>query len=329
MPANLTPQYIAAEQRFRDAKTNEEKISALEEMYATIPKHKGTEKMQADIRRRIKKLTLDSAKKQSGKSQFSYHVEKEGARQVIIAGFPNSGKSALLSSVTNAKSEVADYPYTTRKVIPGMMKFENVPIQMVDTPAISDEFMETWLPGIIRNADGLVLTVDLGAQDPLEQLETVIGRLQQAKILLADQPSREEALQSAARIRTLVACTKAESEEAMENFSVLRELYGARFPLIALSCLRSEHLEEFKRGIFEWLEIVRVYTRAPGRKADPDHPHVLAKGSTVLDLARAIHKEFEEKFKYARIWGSKKYEGQMVQKDYVLQDQDTIELHSA
>lgn len=327
MPANLTPQYMAADEKFRAARTPEEKLGALEEMLATIPKHKGTEKMQADIKRRIKKLREDNQKKH-GKSQFSYHIEKEGAAQVVIAGAPNSGKSALLTSLTNAVSEVADYPYTTRKAIPGMMQFENIQIQIVDTPAISDEFMETWLPGIIRNSDGLIITVDTLSDDSMEQLEMVLGRLESSRLKPVRTPEVEEPGQALAQKRTLIAGTKGDSDESRENFSVLKELFGERLPMLIVSVNDQESLDAFKREVFIWLEILRVYTKIPGGRPDFSHPFILKKGSTVLDVARSVHKELYEKFKYARIWGSGRYEGQMVQKDYVVLDGDIIEVHT-
>jgi len=327
MPANLTPQYLAADERFRTAKSCEEKIAALEEMMATIPRHKGTEKMQADIRRRLKKLREEGARKQSGKSQFSYHVEKEGAAQLVIVGAPNSGKSSLLCAVTNAVSEVADYPYTTRKVVPGMMKYQNVQIQLIDTPAISPEFMETWLAGIIRNADGVIVTVDLAADDVLEQLEMVISRLEECRIRLKGDVG-SEIPGHVAEVRALVLGTKAESEGARENLEVLRELYASRFPVLAVAGDDPESLGALKKEIFTWLSICRVYTKTPGVKVDMEHPFIFKAGSTVIEVAEGIHKDLAEKFKYARIWGSERYEGQMVQKDYVLRDGDIIEIHA-
>lgn len=329
MPANLTPEYMNAEEKFRASKTTEEKLRALEEMLATIPKHKGTEKMQADIKRRIKKLKTESEKKKPGKSQFSYHIEREGAAQVVIVGAPNSGKSALLNHLTNAISEVAEYPYTTHKAIPGMMHFENIQIQLVDSPAISEEFMETWLPGIIRNADGLMITVDVSRGDPLEQLEIVISRLEAAKLKLVACVGRGENLGQPLPKSTLVVGTKGETKEAKENFSVLGELYGKKFPLFLVSIRDKQSLEILKREIFQWLDILRVYTKVPGCKADMSRPFIFKRGVTVLDVAKAIHKDFLAKFKYARIWGSGRYEGQMVQKDYLIQDEDVIEIHTA
>lgn len=328
MPANLTPEYMAADERYKNSKTSEEKLSALEDMLASIPKHKGTEKMQAEIKRRIKKLKEESARKKPGKSQFSYHVEREGAAQVIITGAPNAGKSSLLNLLTNAVSEVGDYPYTTHKTIPGMMRFENIQIQLVDTPAISDEFMETWIPGIIRNADGLIIAVDCSGDDPMEQLEIVISRLEASRLILEARPEEQNLPGGDMAKRTLIVATKMESERARENMAVLKDLYGGRFPLFGVSREAPQSLELLKREIFDWLEILRVYTKIPGSKADLGRPFIFRRGITVMEVAKAIHKDFAEKFKYARIWGSGRYEGQMVQKDYIVQDGDIIEVHA-
>lgn len=329
MPANLTPQYIAAEERYRAAKTAEEKLVFLEEMLATIPKHKGTEKMQGEIRKKMKKLKSDSSKKSSGRSQFSYHVEKEGAAQVVLAGFPNTGKSSLLCRLTNAKSEVADYPYTTHKAIPGMMVYDNVRIQLIDTPAISPEFMETWIAGIIRNADGLAILVDLAGNEvygPLEQMEAVIEKLESCKIKLVDKPSPEN--QTVQEIKTMIIGMKGETDEAKENFRILADLYGKNYKMSLAEFNNEKNACALKREIFEWLDILRVYSKAPGGRIDREHPFIFNRGSTVMDMAESIHKDFAEKFKYARIWGARKYNGQMVEKSYELQDEDVIEIHA-
>ena len=119
MPANLPPDYKAAERRFREAKTTEDKIAALQEMMAIIPKHKGTDKLRADLRRRLSKLKAEQAQpSKKGRKGPSYHIPKEEAPQVALIGSPNTGKSAFVTATTNATPEVANYPFTTRVPLP-------------------------------------------------------------------------------------------------------------------------------------------------------------------------------------------------------------------
>src|SRR5215468_11195780 len=182
MPANLTPQYMEAEKRFKQAGSVEEKVAALEEMMATIPKHKGTEKLQADLKKKMSVLRKESEDHKKGGRRESFVVEREGARQLALVGAPNSGKSQLLRTLTHATPEVAEYPYTTREPIPGMMRFENVGLQLVDLPAISPEYMEPWVPQIIQNADAVLWIVDLSDDDLLDRFEETNRLLQNSKV---------------------------------------------------------------------------------------------------------------------------------------------------
>ena len=162
MPANLTAAYLQAEQKFKGASSHPEKVEALEEMLRTIPKHKGTEKMQADIKRRLSRLRKEALKKKSTASQKLFHyVEKEGAGQVVLCGPPNSGKSQLLENLTHAEPKVANYPYTTQRPLPGMMAYEDIQIQLVDTPPLDPETLEPWQLAMIKQADAVLLLFDV------------------------------------------------------------------------------------------------------------------------------------------------------------------------
>ena len=324
MPANLTPQYLEAEQHFKSAKTTEQKISALEEMQATIPRHKGTEKMQAELKRRLSKLKTTQEKKPTSRAGMIYRVEKEGAGQVALIGPPNSGKSQLVCSLTRAAPEVADYPFTTRLPLPGMLHFEDIQIQLVDLPPVHPEFAESWLYQIIRNADVSLLVIDLSDPDLLEDLETTLTEVGNAKVQLSEGPP--SALGWVSK-RTLLAANKQDRPEARDNLEILRELYGERFRILPVSAELGEGLGELRRGVFDLLGIVRVYSKAPGKKADFTAPYVLKRGSHLLDFASHVHKDFATQLKYARVWGHGRFEGQMINRDYLLQDKDVIELH--
>ncbi|HEY3130838.1 MAG TPA: GTPase [Acidobacteriota bacterium] len=325
MPANLTPQYLQAEKQFKGAKTTDEKVAALEHMLATIPRHKGTEKLQADLKRRLSKLRTSHDKKPASRAGLIYQIEKEGAGQAALVGPPNSGKSLLLRRLSRATPEVADYPFTTRVPLPGMMDFEDIRIQLVDLPPTHPDFPESWIYQIIRNADAALLVVDLSDPDLLEDLETTFEELAKAKIHLG-----HDALPNAPgwlAKPTLLCANKIDLNEAAENFGVLEELYGGKFRVLPVSAQTDEGLEELRRALFDLLELIRVYTKAPGKKPDLAAPYVVKRGSRLIDLARLVHKDFLTQLKFARVWGHGKFEGQMVNREYLLADRDIVELH--
>jgi len=325
MPANLTPIYLEAEQRFKSAKTTEEKVAALEEMLATIPRHKGTEKMQADLKRRLSKLRAEQARRPTGRAGVIHRVEKEGAGQVVLVGPPNSGKSRLVRSVTRATPEVADYPFTTRVPLPGMMLYEDVQIQLVDLPPVHPDFPESWLYQIIRNADAALLVVDLGDPDLLEDLETTLVQVANAKVHLGH--GEMPGVPGWLRKKTVLAANKADAAGSADAFAILRELYGARFPMLQVSAETGEGLPQLCQAAFDLLEVIRVYTKAPGKKLERTAPYILKRGSRLVDLAAHVHQDFLAQLKYARLWGRGTYEGQMINRDHVLEDKDVVELH--
>ncbi len=324
MPANLPPQYFEAEKNFRAARNPAEKIVALEEMLAIMPKHKGTDHLRAELRSRIAKLTQQAAKK-SGAQRASMVMEKEGAAQVAVTGLPNAGKSQLIASITNASPEVADYPFTTYAASPGMMEFENIQIQLLDTPPLAPQSIEWWLPPMLRRADALLIMVDL-SKDPLGQMEEIGARLEEMRIGIGDVETGGEIVLS--KKKALVAGNKLDLDGVRENYAALQKQYGEKLPVVAISSKESVGLEELKLGIYRALGIIRVYTKAPGQKPDFTEPIILEKGDTMADAAEAVHKDFRANLKYARVWGSGKHDGIRVKKDHVLQDGDVIELHA-
>jgi small GTP-binding protein len=325
MPANLTPDYLEAERRFKSAKTTEDKVAALEEMMATIPRHKGTEKMQADLKRRLSKLRAEQARRPASRIGIIHRVEKEGAGQVVMVGPPNSGKSLLVRRLTHAMPEVDDYPFTTRVPLPGMMPFEDVQVQLVDLPPVHPDFPESWLYQIIRNADAALLVVDLSDPDLLEDLETTLGQAANAKVQLdqAELPDVPGWLHK----RTLLVANKIDASGAPEDLEILRDLYGERFVLTRVSAETGEGLDFLRYAVFELLEVIRVYTKAPGKKLERTAPYILKRGTRLIDLAGHVHQDFLAHLKYARLWREGRFEGQMVNRDHVLEDKDVVELH--
>jgi ribosome-interacting GTPase 1 len=316
MPANLGPEYLAAESDYRSAQTAGEKIAALEKMFATLPKHKGTEKMQADIRRRLSQERREAQKKGANRSLPFYFVPHEGAGQVVLLGPANSGKSSLVRAVTRAHPEVGEFPFTTRVPTPGMMMFENVPIQLIDLPPISADFTEPWMPQAVRHGDASILVVDVNDADDLAEIDVIESDLRDWHL-----PAPR-----------LLACNKVDRPGASENLEVLVELFHDRYRTIPVSAVTGEGLTEFARAVFELLDVVRVYTKIPGKKAELDKPYVLRRGATVVDAARHVHKDFAEHLRFARRYrptGSHDggHDGMMVERHHVIEDEDILEFH--
>lgn len=316
MPANLTPQYLEAETRYRSAKTPEEKLQALEEMLAVIPKHKGTEKLQAEIKQKISKLRKSQEERKSkGKTFDPYLIEKVGAAQIAIIGSPNSGKSTLLSLLTHAHPEIADYPFTTISPLPGMMEYEDIQIQLIDFPPWLEGKIEGHAIGALGRADGVIVVMDGKSERLLEEMESLLRDLKDSKIELSKEKS-------------LILVNKIETPLEQENLSLFKELYEERFTIRGVSLLHisEEEKQELKRDIFNLAGIIRIYTKPPGKPPDLSRPFILKKGETVKDLASTIHKDLAHTLKGARVWGSAKFEGQLVTPDYILQDRDIVEI---
>jgi len=292
-------------------------------MLAVMPKHKGTDHLRAELRTRISRLT-QALDKKSATKHASMIIEKVGAAQVAVIGLPNAGKSQLISSITNAAPTVAEYPFTTHGVLPGMMEFENIQIQLIDTPPLMPQSIEWWLPPVLRRADALLVMVDL-SDSPVARMEFLIAQLEKMRIVLADRKPEDEVVFY--KQKALVVGNKIDLDINGENFSALRNKFGDRLAVVTISATRGNNLEELKLKIFRMLDIIRVYTKVPGQKPDFTDPIILDTGSTLGDAAASVHKDFAAKMKYARIWGSGKHDGIMAKRGHVLQDGDVIELH--
>lgn len=326
MPTNLPPEYFEADKRYRQAQTPAEKIACLEALISTIPKHKGTDKLRADLRRQLSRLKDEAQPhKKHGSHQASFHVDKEGAGRAILLGPTNVGKSALLAALTNAEPEISPVPFTTWRPIPGMMPVEDIHVQLVDTPALDRDFVEPALFDLARHADLLLIVVDLQGE-PIGQLQTCERLLAEHSIAMREAQAHYLEEGRMVFLPQLILVNKCDDARYDGDFDVLCELFEGECPLVPVSALTHRNFDPLKRRIFECLDIVRVYAKPPGKEPDLERPFVLPRGSTVTDLARLIHRDFSEKLKSARVWGSAAFEGQLVHRDHVLRDGDIVEL---
>lgn len=329
MPANLTPQYLKAEQAYREAKTTADKIAALEEMLRVMPKHKGTDHLQADLKRRLARLRDDATQEsRSKKKGFDpFRIERHGAGQVPVLGGPNAGKSSLVAKLTNAPTQVAPYPFATTVPVPGMVRHEDVSIQLVDLPPLAGEELPGGLLGLMKQADGAVLLLDLAEPAVLEQLEAIVGAFDRGRARLFDRqmPLPPEPLVQ--DIPCLCLANKVDLPGAEEVLPLIEEALRGRLRPIPISVERGDGMAEVPARLFQLLDLVRVYSKVPGKEPDLTSPTPLKRGATVVDFARAIHRDFPDHLKEARVWGSARFGGQAVPRDHTLSDKDVVELH--
>jgi uncharacterized protein len=336
MPTNLPPDYFAAEEKFRTARSSEERIAYLEEMMSIVPKHKGTDHLRADLRRRLSQLRSEGKTSKSGASRqvSAFHIDREGAGQVVLVGMANVGKSALLDALTNAAPEVAPQPYTTWTPTPGMMPIENIQVQLIDTPPLNPEFIQPEMMELIRRTDLMLIVVDLQGF-PIEQLDETVAILEDHRIVpacLRDQHPEGDRADAVGLdvtfVPTLVAANKADTPEQDEDYAVLQELFDKTWPMVPISAETGRHVETFKWTIFNILGIIRIYAKPPGREPDLSAPFVMRKGGTVEQFAAKVHQDFVARMKSARVWGTGVYDGQPVARDHVLHDGDIVELRT-
>ncbi len=316
MPANLPPTYYKLKHQHEAAKTDEERLDLLEEMLRIIPKHKGSEKVVSDIRHRIAKIkrgTATTSGKSAGKRSYSDHIPKQGAGQVVLLGPPNAGKSQLLANWTNAKPEVSPTPYTTTAPTVGMLPYENIQFQIIDTPSITSDFVLPTVLTLTRNADLPLPVISLASDNLLDDLDVIVALLDNA-----DRETHEN--------QTLIVANQLDAAGATERLDILKEFYGDVFRFCPVSAETDDGKDALLQEIYTELDILRVYPKAPGKPTDHDEPIVLSTGATVLEAARSLHKDFAE-FKFARIWGPKWHNGQSVSRNDVLYDGDVVEFH--
>jgi len=333
MPTNVTPQYRKIEEEYRRASDPGEQLRLLQEMMAEIPKHKGTEHVRADLKRKMAALRAEPGGHKAGASRqtSAFQIDHEGAGQIVLVGMANVGKSALLDALTNSRPEVSPSPFTTWEPLPGMMPIDNVQVQLIDTPPLNEEFMKPELFQLIRQADILALVIDLAAF-PIDQYETAMRLLAEHKIAPAQhydsfRKGHPDAT-GVAFIPAVVLANKADDEAADEDFDVLEELLASDLPLLPISATTLRHVDAFKAYIFETLGIVRIYGKPPGKEPNFTAPFVMYQGGTVEHFAAQVHGDLLRTLKSARVWGTGVYDGQTVSRDHVLHDGDIVELRA-
>jgi len=325
MPANLTPEYFKAEKWYKSATTNEERILALERMLAVMPKHKGTDHLKADLRKKLSRLKDAGTQKKGGSHVDIFHVPKGGAGQIVLIGTPNCGKSSIVAALTKAKVNVADFPFATGAPVPGMVTFEDIQIQLVDMPPITADYSAPGQVGTYRNCDLIAIVIDLSG-NVAEQFGVCMDFLESRNLLIgAETPASDDQGNALAK-EAFCICTKSDIAKAGALES-LKQLCKYPLEFVEISAVADGGLEELPKKLFELLGIIRVYAKPPGKPADMTEPFTLPVGSTVMDLATDIHRQLAEKLKFARIWGTGVYDGQNTQRTHVLNDKDIIELH--
>lgn len=341
MPANLSPEYKDAQEKFRRAREPQEKLECLREMLSTIPKHKGTEHLQAEIKTRVKELTdeLGGPKKGAVRGGPDLTVRHEGAAQVALVGPPNAGKSSLHARLTHSHAVVGPYPFSTKHPLPGMLLHEDVQFQLVDLPPVAEDYMEPWMTGTLHNADAVALIVDLSDPGCVEQLAAIERRLEEKRVSLVPRlgapagPGEDEGDAVLdpfrARLPALLLANKADlfADPAAE-LAVFREIAPDPFDSLAVSAETGAGLAAIGPALFSLLGIARVYSKVPGHPPDMGRPFTLRGGGTVRDVAQQVHRGMAAELKFARVWGdSAEFEGQQVSAAHVVRDRDVVELH--
>jgi ribosome-interacting GTPase 1 len=343
MPTNVSPEYKKAEEAYRKAREPKERLDCLKQMLSTIPKHKGTEHLQADIKSRIKDLTEELAgpKKGGKRSGPALAIRPEGAAQVALLGPPNSGKSALHLRLTGSRAQSGPGPYITQFPEPGMLPFEDIAFQLLDLPSMSPEHSPPWIASSLQTCDAALLVVDLADPACVENVQFILDTLEGKKVsLVADWPALEsganevpgesDMLDDPFRIElpTLLVANKSDLLPDPEEVAVLEELLGVHYPTLRVSAETGQGLGELAPWLFRALGVVRVYTKAPGKDVERDRPFTVRQGDTVLDVARLVHKDIAEGFRFARMWGKSVFDGQQVGAEHPVADGDVVELHS-
>jgi len=298
MPANLPPQFFKLQEELKKEKDIDAKIEILEEMLSICPKHKGTERIISELKRKLSKLKKERIKTKPKTKHF--FVKKEGDAQVVICGPLNSGKSTIFNLLTNAQSKVAPYPFTTISPVFGMMKYQNLKIQIIDTPPISENFFPGWLKSILKSADLIIAVFDASDEKIKENLKIFNELMEKNNIDF-------------------------EKIFYLANKTDIFELKSNHF--FSFSANHPFNLENLKEKIFHCLKILRVYLKEPKKQPDFENPLVVKKGTKLLEILDKIKPGLKEKFKAARLYQKDLKKYQIVGKYYELKDEDILEFY--
>jgi ribosome-interacting GTPase 1 len=323
MPTNVGPEYRKAEEAYRSASDIDEKIAHLEDMIALLPKHKGTEHLYADLKKRLSKLNhqLESGGKKAGRGGGP-GFGREGAAQVVLLGPPNCGKSSILAALSNAHPEIGDYPFTTAQLQPGMALYQDIQIQLVDTPPVTADFLPRHLLGLLRAVDAALLVTDLSQDTLLEDLEVVIASFNSRHLRFV----REREPDDHDAVLSRVLANKCDAPGSGLRLELLKEMLGDSLEVLPLSCAASGNVMELPEMLFRWLGIVRVYSKIPGKKPEINHPFCVFAGQTVEDVCALVHKDFTDRLRFARLWRGD-HDPITVSRHEPVQDLDILELH--
>jgi ribosome-interacting GTPase 1 len=327
MPTNLPPEYFETEKRFKEAVTPAAKVIALEELLSTIPKHKGTDKLRAEYRKKLSKFKSQSqSKKNTGKYDNHFHIEKEGDGRLVVIGAANVGKSSFVASLTHADPEISEAPYSTWVPTPGILEFKGIRLQLIDTPPIDRNYIEPEFVDLIKSSDLILLMVDLQAY-PIDQFQQSIDVLEKNRIYARQKKSESEDNRNIF-IPTVVLVNKDDAEGYDEDFNVLNDLLKEEgWAVLPISIRSGRNIDETEEYIIRELEMIRVFSKPPGKQPDLAQPFVLHAGSTLEEFAAKVHKDFAKNLKSAKLWGKGVHDGQMVGRDHILYDGDIVELH--
>jgi ribosome-interacting GTPase 1 len=331
MAVNLPPHYHDAEVRYKKAQTPEDKLAALREMWVLLPKHKASEKVQADLKTKISELTdqIETAKQGPKKAApGTFKIPRQGAGTVVFVGPPNAGKSLLLSKLTKAAPAVAPYPFTTREPIPGIMDYEDVRVQLVDLPPITADHYESFVTDVTRAADAAVLFLDLSDDDGVAATKAAVERLKSARRDLVPPGAPQGDDPAVYALPTVLVANKVDDEAADIRLEIAREEFGTTYPLLVISAEKGDGLDALRKAVYDALGVMRIYTKQPGKPADMTAPFTPPVGATVAELAGKVHRDLEDAVKSARVWGTGVHDGQTVGRDHVLHDKDVVELHT-
>lgn len=331
MPANLTQQYLKAEAAYRESQTQQEELNCLQVMLREIPKHKGTDRLQADLKSKIAKLKIEMQRANSLPSpRTASKIPRQGAGRVLLIGAPNSGKSQLLAALTRAQPEVAPFPFTTQSPLPGMMYFEDCPFQLIDMPPVTSDYMDPTTIGLVRGADLVLLVIDLASDNLIEDTQAVLARFQASKTRLGRETLLDAEDVGLTYTGTLVVLNKGDDAGAADRIALLDEFLKLPFDRLQSSGTVGTGLLDLRKSVFERLKIVRVYTKHPKQK-DPDmsNPFAIRQGQTLLDVADCVHCDLAASLRSARVWSKGVHSVITVKPDYQPLDGDIVELHAS